>query len=77
MKTGPQSNYFDYDTGAVNTDEVIPQQFRVEKPAFAAVQISLSGETWEEQLIRLGKIRNIPPTSHFLTGDEGPGDPIL
>lgn len=56
MKTGPQSNYFDYDTGAVNTDEVIPQQFRTEKPEFAAVQIDLKGESFEERLIRLGKI---------------------
>jgi hypothetical protein len=57
MKTGPQSNYFDYDTGVWNDTESIPQDFKTEKPHFMAVKRSLLGETFEEQLIRLGKIQ--------------------
>lgn len=56
MKTGPQSNVFDYDTGEWNQNEVIPQDFKVEKPTFSSVSVALNGESFEDQLIRLGKI---------------------
>src|SRR5215207_7227771 len=59
MKTGSQSNIFDYDTGNWNhQDGDQKQTTNMTKPPFAAVTTSLLGETFEEQLIRLGKIRN-------------------
>jgi hypothetical protein len=57
VKTGPQSNYFDYDTGVWNDTESIPQDFNPYKPFFSSVLRSLLEETLEEQLIRLGKIQ--------------------
>jgi hypothetical protein len=58
MKTGSQSNIFDYDTGNWNhQDGDQKQTTNMIKPPFAAVTTSLLGETFEEQLIRLGTIR--------------------
>jgi hypothetical protein len=57
MKTGRQNNIFDYDTGDWNNTEVIKQDFRLEKPAFATVDIDFRDETFAERLYRLGKVR--------------------
>jgi hypothetical protein len=56
MKTGPQSNVYDYSTGNWNNTEAVPPDFRLEKPPFSAVSIDLIGETFEQRLVRLGKI---------------------
>ena len=57
MKTGSQNRVFDYDTGSVDTNSgPIPQDFKLEKPAQASVDIDLIGETFEQRLVRLGKI---------------------
>ena len=61
MKTGNQSRVFDYDTGSVDTNSgPIPQDFKLEKPAQASVDIDLIGETFEQRLVRLGKIAPRP-----------------
>lgn len=73
MKTGSQSNVFDYDTGSWNNQEAVPQDFKTEKPPFSAVSVSLRGESFEEQLLRLGKIAKIGPDTFVATEQ----DPIL
>jgi len=75
MKTGPQSNIFDYNTGEWNHhDGVIPQTTSLVKPPFAAVTTSLLGETFEEQLIRLGKIRKPDGTQATHQEDQEEGE---
>lgn len=65
MKTGKQSNVFDYNTGDWNNTEAVPMDFRTEKPPFAAVNVDLRGETFEQRLVRLGKIA--PRNDHTTT----------
>jgi hypothetical protein len=71
LKTGPQSDVFDYNTGEWNNTEAVPQTFNPEKPPFAAVAANLLNESFEERLYRLGKLRRPDEDNRAIPSEAG------